>query len=101
MAHLGLMQIKDVYDAIWKNPAVVRFLLPTETTPMFVDSRRLSPTPTTLTMLSMAFDKAGDRATAMILLGLAYVMDNSITESLDCQNNKYSVMSNEIKICSQ
>ena len=50
---------------------------------MFVDSRRLSPTPTTLTMLSMAFDKAGDQATAIILLGLAYVIDISKKEVID------------------
>lgn len=72
------------------------FLLPTEAVPMFVDSRLLSPTPTTLTMLSMAFDKAGDRATAMILLGLAYVMNNSIIELMENNNNASCLISNEL-----
>ena len=47
---------------------------------MFVDSRRLSPTPATLIMLSIAFDKIGDRTTAIILLGLSYVIDSQLSE---------------------
>lgn len=52
---------------------------------MFVDSRRLPPTPTTLTMLSMAFDEAGDRAAAVILLGLAYVMKSATASGLEIE----------------
>ena len=63
------------------------FMFPTEAIPMFVDCRQLSPTTTTLAMLSVAFDKAGDRTTATILLGLAYVLGTSTISFIE--NDKH------------